>query len=201
MPNFSNDSDLLAHEPTVFHELPFTGQTRLRITDAAVSDQTVTSVTGGFSGLSPGEVAIIGDGAFVITGIVNDNTLTLAVPPIGVGSSTLTVRTLAPQATLVHDELLRALGIDVDNPDGETNESMIVSVSLMNQFEVLGTLSRAYAGAASIGGDSRRIVEKADRYRRRFQSGLLGAAILLDVNADGRPDTVRHPGVGQLIRS
>jgi hypothetical protein len=200
MSNFSKDSDLLAHEPMIFHELPFAGQTRLRVTDAAISGQTVTSPSGGFAALAPGHVAIVGDGAFAIAAIVNDNTLTLAVPPVGVGGSTLVVRTFAPQAAVVHDELLRALGIDPDHPGAAASESKIVSRSWMTQLEALGTLSRAYAAAVSIGADNRRILEKAERYRQRFSRGLIGAAVLLDLDGDGRPDTVRHPGIVTLTR-
>ena len=201
MPNFSTDSDLLAHEPMVFHELPFAGQTKLRVTDAVISDAMVTSTTGGFSRLAAGDVAILGDGAFAISAIGDDQTLTLAVPPVGITDATLIVRTFAPQAALVRDELLRAVGIDPDDPDPAYGQSAIVSVAHVRQLEALGALARAYAAAVSIAGDSRRILEKADRYRQRFTRGLRGSAILLDLDGDGRADTFRHPGVMQLIRN
>jgi hypothetical protein len=194
MSNFSNDSDLLAHEPMVFHELPFAGQTKLRVMNAAISGQTITSATGGFSTLAAGDVVILGDGAFAITAVVDDNTLTLAIPPVGVADGTLIVRTFATQAALVHEELLRAMGVE------ESDASSIVSIALVRQLEVLGTLARAYAAAVGTAGDSRRILEKADRYRARFTRGLLAAAIELDLDADGRVDTVRHPGIGRWVR-
>ena len=197
MSNFSRDSDLLGHEPMVFHELPFAGQTRLKVTDAVIDGPNVTSAMGGFAPLSAGQVAMIGDGSFAIAAIVSNNAMTLAVPPVGVSGSTLVVRTLAPQAALVGDELLRAIGLDPDDP---SSAGSIVSLSLMVQLEAIGTLSRAYAGAISIAGDSRRIEEKANRYRQRLARGLRGAAIELDLDGDGRIDAVRQPGIGQLVR-
>jgi hypothetical protein len=201
MANFSTDSDLLAREPGVFAELPFAGQTKLRVTDANISGSTVTSTTGGFNRLSAGDAVLFGEAAFAIAAIVNNNTLTLAAIPSGVTGGTMYVRTFAPQARLVHQELMRVIGIDTDDPDQALGESAIVSVSLMKDLEVLGTLARAYTAAITLTGGTRAVKDKAERYGRLFVRSLLGAAVLIDLDGDGYPDVTRFPGVGEMTRA
>lgn len=200
MPNFSTDADLLAYEPNVFHELPFVSQTKLRVTDAAISGRDVTSTTGGFTTLSPGDVAVIGDGAFAIATIVSNTVLTLATTPVGVSGPTLTVRTFAPQAAAVHADLMRAIGIDAADPDNELDGSAVLSLDLMGRLETLGTLTDAYTAAIPIAGERTGAAEKAERYRQLFKRRLNGATVLIDLNGDGQADVARYPGVGRLER-
>jgi len=203
MPNFSTDADLLAYEPHVFTDLPFAAQRLLRISDAAVADTTVTSDTGGFAALSPGYVVICEAMSYAIESITDDNTLELAQAPVDLSATeglTLTVPTLAPQATLVHDELLRAIGIDVDDPAASLTEQSIVSRQLMQRLEAVGTLAHAYAAAVALVGDNETIHAKAERYRLRYRRALHVAQILIDTDGDGLADAWRSPGVARLTR-
>lgn len=209
MLNFSTDSDLLAHEPNVFTDLPLAGQKRLAIGDAAVAGNTVTSQTGGFLLLGEGDVVLLRDEAAadvpcVVREVSDDHTLELEHAPAGLAATTglaLIARTFEPQAELVHDELMRALGIDVDDPDESLDESSILSVGLMRKLEALGTLALAYGGAVAIGGDNEAIAAKAASYQRQFRAALNGARVLIDVDGDGRADVWRTPGIGRLVRS
>ncbi|MBI1373912.1 MAG: hypothetical protein GC159_14410 [Phycisphaera sp.] len=203
MPNFITDADLLAYEPNVFNDLPFASQRTLQVTDAAVSGTTVTSATGGFDALSAGDVAIVADVAHAVASITDDNTLELTAAPVALSATTgltLTARTLAAQATLVHGELMRAVGIDADDPDETLDESSIVSVGVMRRLEALGALSRAYAAAVALVGDNEAINAKAAAYRQRFAMALSGAQVLVDTDGDGRADVWRTPGVVRLTR-
>ena len=186
MPNFTADSDLLPFEPRVFHELPFAGQTKLRVTDAQLDGATLTSAAGGFSALAPGDVALLGEGAYAIVSIEDDNTLTLAPAPVDITDSTMIVRTLAPQAMLAHEHILQALG---------RTEEEIENRDLVARLEALCTLSIAYAAGVSVLGDSARLLEKLERYRRQYLREWTAATILLD------DQTVIRPGVGRVIRN
>ena len=208
MANFSNDADLLAYEPNVFVDLPFAGQRPLRVTDAAVSGMTVTSATGGFNDLAAGDVAVVWSSesdktTHAVASVSDDNTLTLATAPVGLAATSglsFEVRTFEPQAAEVHDELLRALGIDTDDEEAELDESSVLSVGLMRRLEVLGTLAGVYMAAPALVGDNRTVDAKAERYGQRFVRAMGGARVLIDVDGDGRADVWRSPGVGNLQR-
>jgi hypothetical protein len=206
MSNFVSDSDLLEYEPQVFQELPFASQRMLLVTDGAISGPTLTSGTGGFAALSAGDVVVISSGlSDVVTcgvaSVTDSNTLVLMQTPVLAATTGLRVeaRTLAPQANTMHAELLRSLGVDLDDPDG-LRQSAIISVSLMRRLEALGTLSRAYAAAVTLGGDNATVSAKAESYRRRFNAAANGARVLMDVDGDGRADVWRTPGVARLVR-
>lgn len=205
---FSTDADLLGLEPGVFLDVPFGSQRQLRVTDAVVSGVTVTSVTGGFASLVGRDVVVLrsSDADAVAAGVASvtdDNTLVLAGEPIGLGATTglrLDVVTYGPQAALVHDELLRAIGIDPDDATGDVDETMIVSVGLMGELEAMGVLARVYGAAAGIAGNHDGVMAKSRYWMGRYRSGLRGARVLLDVDGDGEADAWRSAGVGRLVR-
>ncbi|MBI1370305.1 MAG: hypothetical protein GC162_16850 [Planctomycetes bacterium] len=203
MPNFSTDGDLLAYEPNVFAELPFASQRLLKVTDASVSGSIVTSETGGFASLGAGNVVMLEGNAYAVAVVTDDHTLELTAAPVGLSATedlTLIVPTMRPQAAVVHDELLRAVNIHMDDPAEELDEDAIVSVTLMKRLEAIGTLSRAYAGAIALVGDNKEINAKAERYRLRFTRALASAQVLIDTDGDGEADVWRSPGVARLVR-
>ncbi len=185
---FSNDSDLLVHEPRIFHELPIVGQTKLRITDAVVSGDTVTSATGGFASLAAMDVAVLGEGAYPIAQVTDDQTLRLAYLPAEPGTL-LTVRTFAPQRRRAYEQLLGILG-----------QGSILSLERMRELETLLTLQHAYAAGVSILGDAGPLLDKSRRYQRAFLHTLRSAVIEVDADDDGRADELRRPGVMTLVR-
>lgn len=208
MTPFITDSDLLNSEPRVFEQLPFAAQQVLRVDDAALSGTTLTSVTGGFDVLAAGDAAVLRTSeADVATSeidqITDDNTLVLAAEPTHLSASsglTLIVRTFLPQITDVHGQIMRALRIDTDDPDEALDESSIVSISVVQRIEVLGTLARAYAAAVALAGDNDVIEQKADAYAGQFVAALRGACVQIDTDGDGRADVSRVAGIGRLVR-
>lgn len=208
MTTFSNDADLLAIEPNVFVDLPMIGQQRLAVADAAVSGTTVSTVTGGATAIASGSVVTLRQSpaiaaSYAVASVDDDNTLTLAGAPSrfdGVTGLSMTSHTFLPQALAVHDDLLGAVGIDVDDPDQPYDASAIVSTGLMKRLEVLGTLSRAYRAATQLDGGNEQVEASADGYERRFARAVGAARVLIDTDGDGRADTWRCPAVRQLVR-
>lgn len=198
--NFSTDRDLLAIEPAVFEDVPFAAQERLRVTDASMTGTTLTSVSADFvsAQVEAGSVVLVNGVAHEVLVRTDANTLTVSLPrtattdpaiPGGDGTAMdVTLRTFAPQAELVHDGLLRLMGIDPDDPDAELTGAAVLSLSLMARLEALGTLERVYSGAASLVGDNDTLLMKAGEYRRRFRQTCIGATVLLDTDGDGLPD-------------
>lgn len=206
MSHFASDADLLACEPTVFTDVPLTNQQILQVTDAALSGVTVTSDTGGFSALEAEQVAVLRSGeadaaAFAIASVDDDHTLTLATAPSHFAVSTgltLMGRTFAPQRQVIHEQLMRCLGLD---PDGEDlDESAVVSVGLVRRLETLGTLWKVYEAGSTLLGDNTLMAAKTAQYGRHFNRALAGAVVLIDADGDGLADEQRTPGVGRLVR-
>ena len=198
--NFSTDRDLLAIEPAVFEDVPFAAQRRINVTDGAVNGTTLTSVSADFvsAQVDAGAVALVGGVAHEVLARTDANTLTISLPrthttdpgvPGGDGAGLdVVVQTFSPQAELVHDGLLRLIGIDPDDPDPGLTESAVLSLSLMARLEALGTLEVVYSGAASLAGDNDTLLMKAGEYRRRFRQACAGATLSLDTDGDGLVD-------------
>jgi hypothetical protein len=205
---FASDADLLGYEPNVFVELPFPSQRRLRVTDAALSGAMVASATGGFEGLAADAVVVLEVSAaekssHAIASVEDDNTLTLGSVPGGLSETeglTLEVRTLRPQMEKVHERLMRAIGVDVDDPEETLTEASVVSVQLMRRLEALGTLGRAYAAGMAMVGKNEGLASKSDQYLKRFRRAIRGARVLIDADGDGRAERWRTPGVSRLVR-
>ncbi len=198
--NFSTDRDLLAIEPAVFEDVPFAAQRRLSVTDGSVSGNTLTSVAADFlsAQVDAGAVVLVGGVAHEVLTRTDANTLTVSLPRShttdpgipggdGVGLDVL-AQTFSPQAELVHDGLLRLIGINPDDLGSELTESTVLSVSLMARVEALGTLELVYSGAASLVGDNDTLLMKAGEYRRRFRQACAGATLSLDTDGDGLAD-------------
>ncbi len=210
--NFSSDRDLLAIEPAVFEDVPFTAQKRLQVTDASVSGTTLTSTAADFvsTGVAAGSVVMINGIAHEVVERTDANTLEVSLPrshtsdpgiPGGDGTGlNLIAQTFGPQAELVHDGLLRLIGVDPDNPDADISESSVLSVTLMARIEALGTLELIYSAAASLVGDNDALLMKAGEYRRRFRQACTRAIVLLDMDGDGQADEQLSLGNVRLRR-
>jgi len=211
--NFSTDRDLLALEPNVFNDAALISQRRLSVTDAAISGTTLTSVSADFvaAQVEDGSVVTVANGPLEVISRVDANTLTVSRPRAKVtdaaiepgDGSTLTLHAdrFAPQATLVHDMLLRLMGLDSDDASAVIDEDAIVSVGLMAHLESLGTLERAYSAAIALTGDDNvELLRRAEQYRQRFCAARERAVILLDVDGDGRADTRLSLATSRLVR-
>ncbi|MEX0745371.1 MAG: hypothetical protein WD118_07185 [Phycisphaeraceae bacterium] len=209
--NFSTDRDLLALEPSVFVDVPFAAQQRVQVNDGEVEGSTLMSIDADFEAadVDAGHVVLVGRVAHEVIERIDAGTLTvsrlrtrLGDPPIvgAPGSDReIIMRTFAPQAELVHDALLRLLGIDPDASEGLT-EDAVVSLSVMARLEALGTLERVYSGAAAIGGDNEALLVKAQHYHRRVREAIVQASVLIDIDGDGRADERRHLGLVRMTR-
>ncbi len=211
--NFSTDRDLLALEPTVFHDVPWVGQQRVKLDDGYVTDTALTSASADFVGtqVEAGSVVLIDRVAYEVVTRDDANTLTVsllrtrladaAIAGDQGGPFPVVMRTFAPQAELVHDGLLRLLGIDANATDPDAlSEDAVVSVSVMARLESLGTLERIYSGAAALTGDNQMLIYKAGEYRRRFRHATAQASVLLDTNGDGHADERRRLGMVRMQR-
>lgn len=211
--NFSTDRDLLLYELTLFNDLPWVSQERLRVTDGEVTETTLTSAQVDFelAQIDTGSVLLIGKLAVEVVARVDPMTLTVslprtrttdaAIPPGDRAVCTVIARTFAPQAALVCGSLLRMLGLDRDDPMQPLDADAVVSLSLMARLETLGTLERVFSSAAALTGDNDELLFKAAEYRRRFIQCASRSPVQIDTTGDGLPDEKRYIGVGRLTRA
>jgi hypothetical protein len=205
--NFSTDRDLLVLEPNVFRDVPYLSQQRVQVTDGILSGAVLSSNTADFvsSQVDAGGVVIIGNVPHEVIERVDGHQLTVSLVRTSVedpailsqdGTSLkILVRTFQSQAALVHDALLRLIGIEPDDPANDLSEASIISHRVVSSLEALGTLERVYSGAVALSGDNSLIIAKATEYRRQFHSACREASILLDTDGDGYADVRRHLGV------
>lgn len=157
--NFSTDRDLLALEPTLFHDVPWVGQQRINVDDAYITGQTVSSDSADFvaAQVEAGSVVLIDKVAHEVIAVSAADTLTISrlrtrladlpIPGEDGGPFTLSARTFAPQAELVHDGLLRLLGIDPNDDAADAlTEDAVVSISVMARLDA-GTRVQRRVGA------------------------------------------------------
>ncbi|MEM7680936.1 MAG: hypothetical protein AAF288_03175 [Planctomycetota bacterium] len=218
MTPFSTDRDLLLLEPELFGDLAFFAQLRVSVDDAELADTTLTSIDADFdtAQIDPGHVALIDRQPCEVTQRLDAMSLTVsllrstptdpAIPPIPQGQNrTLRIRTFAPQAVGVAHDLLRALGIDPDEPNavelGKPTADSVLSLNLMARLEALGTLHRLYAAASAVDERQDAFSEKAEHYRTAFRSAMASASVLIDVNHDGLPEERRAFASGRLLRA
>lgn len=210
--NFSTDRDLLTIEPSLFTDIPLMGQQRLSVADGVLTGTTLTSATADFvaAQVESGSVLLLNGLAVEIVHRSDAHTLTVSllrsslsdapIPPVAASALTLVARTFAPQAAVVHDMLLRLTGIEPDDSGSALSEESIVSLSVMARLESLGVLEMVYSAAASIVGDNRNLLQKAEHYRQAFAQAIRRATVMIDADGDGFADVRRSLGNVALHR-
>ena len=121
--NFANDRDLLAFEPNLFRDVPFFSQQRLTASDAAVTGTTLASAAADFAALaiSVGDIVLVDDQPLEVLSRQDAHTLSVsqlrasllddAIAPTPAADAKLMIRTFTPQITIVHESLLRIIGL------------------------------------------------------------------------------------------
>ncbi|MEM6551160.1 MAG: hypothetical protein AAF750_03435 [Planctomycetota bacterium] len=214
---FSTDRDLLLYEPQLFNDVPWLAQQRVNVTDAEFDSQdptVVSSIDADFTAaaVDPSSIVLIDRTPHEVVTRQDSNTLTVslprarttdpAVPPTLTGPNhTLQARTFAPQAQLVHDELLTLLGMAPDDPTHGLTDENVISLTTAARLETLGTLQRIYAAAAAITENHEPFFARAERYRRAYQHALRTSTLLIDTNHDGYPEHRRSPAITHLRRA
>lgn len=212
MPFVTSDT-LLTLQPNLCREVAYLAQTLHRGTVKIDAGQLV-AVTGAFpASVAPGQIAIVGDLPLGIVSVTSSTSLTVsltrpapdapAIPPADTANLTGSIVTFAPQIAVIHDLLLRALGL---GPAEQTvdplapGESAVLNPDDLALVEALGTLHLIYSTAsASLAPDSA-LAQRAAHYHDRFARERWRARALIDLDGDGLADatrTVRTPPVSR----
>lgn len=213
---FSTDRDLLAIEPAIFRDLAWAGQ-RLVSGIATVEDDSLTfdsqDVGLDVAGVAGGHVAVVGGVSYEVIEALNgqkavisrlrDNEDAAALPPTPIAGADAWIATFAPQARIVHTQLLRMAGIEPEGAPplaGRVGESAITNGAALRHLEVLGVSHLVYAAAGAAAGPRSPAQQRAELYRALFRDERERAVVELDLDGDGKPDATRRLNLIQLVR-
>lgn len=220
---FSTDRDLLVLEPRLFHDISWSAQKLLDSASggAITSGSDILTITGATLislGITTGAVVLVGLNPATPIEVVerlSDTQLRVSrlrgapsdpiIPPASGAALKVVVHSFSPQRRLVHDQLLRALGMEPTDPglvDGadRPGPSDITNPAAFVLAECLGALHLIFSSAAALVGADAALWTKARSYGERFQAERVRLAAAIDLDGDGRPDAVRRPSIMRFIR-
>jgi hypothetical protein len=217
---FASDRDLLVYEPNLFRDVGWVGQTLIRGTGSVAG--TTLTITGGTdtnllsANVAAGYVVVVGGTPYEIVARLSGSTATISRlrdlagdpvrPPSPATAQDVSVMTFRPQIQIVHEQVLRMLGIEPADPSSDDataiGESQITNPGSLARVESLGALHLIYAAAAAPGGDLGlgSLAGKAQLYRDRFARERQRVIAHVDTNGDGQPDATRRLNVIQFVR-
>lgn len=210
--SFATDRDLLVLEPNVFRDIGFASQRLAKGSDGVITGTSLYSPTCNFvdSQVTTGHVIVVESIPYEVIECISEHTLTISrlrsdpngVPIIPVSGISLTfeIMSFTPQLEMVHLQIMRTIGIDMDYSDGELTEDDIINYSDFIPIEAIGALHILFAGASSLIGDNGTLWGKAELYKKRFETARSRVKAMIDIDGDGRADTVRYLNVVQFIR-
>jgi len=210
---FATDRDLLVVEPTLFRDAAFASQTLVQTSDASVASGTLTSAAADFTaaGVDVGAVVMVAGTPLEVLARLSTTQLTVsrlrestvdaAIAPAPATAAQLTISTFLPQIRVIHDMLLRAIGVDPADPGAAVTEASVTNPSAFRRAEALGALHLIFAAAAPMVRDDSPLWAKAELHRMRFASERRRLVAGIDLDGDGLPDAARRINVIQLIRA
>lgn len=210
---FATDRDLLILEPSLFRDIAWAGQRRINLADAATNGVTLTSATADFiaADIRPGHIAMLDSTALEVIERISMTQLTISLlrddpadaplaPPAHTAAS-LIIATFGPQIIHVHDQLLRALGIEPADPGAAVSEANITNPAPLAVLETLGALHLVFSAAAALATDQDRLARKAQLYRDRFVARRNRLHVGIDLDGDGLPEATRRLNTIQFLRA
>jgi hypothetical protein len=218
MSNFSTDADLLKWEPALLREIVLDHQCLARGSGATSQGLAVTADEAAFvtARVRPGHVIHLAnpdqgvDGWYEVLGVEGETSLTAAVvggqPDAWVPLPTATdldfaVRTFDPQHEEARWALLARFGLETDAADAAADlERWIARTRCLRRASVALVLATIYRGQAAGGPEAGGLARKADHYARLYEDEVVKARVVLDRDADGRPDDLRSLGSHRLRR-
>ena len=216
MLTFCNDIDLLHWEPNILRDAAFASQTLISGTgDLAGSAFTIAAGSFLTAHVAQDQVIILTGataGSYPIVSVDSATQLTLSVlydglfptsgdptpaPPGTATGLSYVIRTFWPQRRIVSELLMQAAGLDPADPDVE---QMILNPEALQRACTLGTLHMIHSALAAAAAEPANLNLRADLYERLYRRAFRAATVKLDLNLDGRLDTLRRLNVMDLER-
>lgn len=218
MANFSTDADLLKWEPALIREIALDHQCLARGSGASSTGLTLAAAGGNFltGRVRPGHVVHLAnpgqgvDGYYEILSVESETQLLAGViggrgnewtPPPAATDLDFAIHTFDPQHEEARYALLARFGLEADAEDPTADlERWIAQSRGLRRASVALVLATLYRGQAAGGPDSSALARKAEHYARLYEDEAGRARVVLDRDADGRPDDVRSLSSHRLRR-
>ncbi len=209
----TTDRDLLIREPSVFLDASSVATSLLSAADGSVADTSLTSASSDFqaAGIDAGHVIVIGSQATEVVARVDPTNLDVSLPraslakakiPPGDGTTlSLDVRTFGRMIAEVEAWMLGALGIDPADPSLPLDETAILNPQDIREAVALRTIAQAFAAASALAPTDASLADRASLYSQRAADVRRQIRAVLDLDADGIADAIRHIDVVSLQRS
>lgn len=208
---FAKDRDLLALEPALFRDALWASQ-RLAQGSATLSGLTLLASKPVFAsvGVAPGHVVVLSGAPLEVLEMTGPASLVVSrlradptgppITPLDIDDGPFTVATFLPQIALVHEQLMRSIGVDPADPEAPS-EGAILNPRDFRLAEALGALHLVFTGAGLHAPEDSPLRTRAQLHRERFLAERARLRARLDLDGDGRADAVRSPGSVRLVRS
>ena len=209
----TTDRDLLIREPSVFLDASSVATSLLSATDGTVIDTALTSASSDFqaAGIEAGHVIVIGSQATEVVARVDPTNLDVSLPrasladakiPPGDGTTlSIDVRTFERMIAEVEAWMLGALGIDPADPSLPLDETAILNPQDIREAVALRTIAQVFATASALAPTDASLADRASLYSQRAADVRRQTRAVLDLDADGIADAIRHIDVVSLQRS
>ena len=209
----TTDRDLLIHEPSVFVDASSIATSLLSAADGTVSGTRLTSAGSDFqaAGIDAGHVIVIGTQAIEVVTRVDPTNLDVSRPratltevkiPPGDGTTlSIDVRTFGRIIAEVEAWILGALGIDPADPTLPLDETAILNPGDIQEAVALRTIAQVFAAASANSPTDASLADRAALYSLRAAEVRRQTKAVLDLDADGIADAIRHIDVVSLQRS
>lgn len=214
---FAHDRDLLALEPNLFRDVGWVGQRvlyGLGGTATSTGLLTLTSSDIGLvnAGVGAGYVALVDSVPYEVIERVSDTVAQVsrlrasveddAIPPVDAASKTVIVTSFRPQLALVHDQVLRMMGIEPADPveDGKVHEGSVLNPASFVRLEAFGAMHLILSAAGATAGPGSVLTTRAELYRARFHEERQRVAARIDLDGDGVAEATRRLNIAQFVR-
>ncbi len=209
MTNFSTDADLLKWEPALLREIVHDHQCLTHGDGASSQTFSVVAAGGLFvtSKVRAGHVVHLRnadqgvDGYYEILSVESETELMAGlvggrgdewVPLPTATDLEFWIQTFDPQHEEARWALLARFGLETDAADqGEDLARWIAQHRSLRRPSVALVLATLYRGQAGDGPEASGLARKAEHYARLYEDEVAKARLVLDRDADGRPDDVR----------
>lgn len=215
---FATDRDLLIVEPSLFRDVSFLGQQIFRGTvrlDSGVLSIVAAPTDFTQSAVAPGHIIVVDERPYEILARTGASTLSVSllraapdgnpILPANFIDRAGIITTFDPQIALVHDRMLRLLGLDAASAAADPTGLALTQDHITNPHdlrlaEALGALHVIYSAASAQQSADSPTARRAELYRRRHAEESRQVRIHLDIDGDGRPDVTRTLAVLHLVR-
>jgi hypothetical protein len=217
MQAFSNDVDILKHEPVLFGDLHFPSQVKAAGTGAILDGTHLTASGVDFlaTDVAPGGVIYLKaqdgslDGAYEIVSIDAPDQLTVSVlradptdapvPPLAASDIAWRISTFDQQARDVASQLTEYFGVRPGDPAATYGVEDIMDVEVLRRASTLAVISRIYTTWAPQTNDGT-FWTKSNHYKQEFEKARLRCHLSIDANRDGVADLTRTSNSIRLVR-